>query len=90
LTTPSAPPLSPAEDLARALARFLDAAPQHDPWARFPVVLEVDHVAEVMGMEPSAVREQARRGGIPMTKRLNRYVVAQDVLRAWLLGKEVV
>lgn len=82
--------LSPAEDLARALTRFLGAAPVPDPWAQFPLVMGIHEVAAAMGMKPESVSDAARRGALPMKKRLGRYVVAQDVLRAWLLESEVV
>lgn len=79
---------SPAEDLARALARFLDAHPMSDPWARYPAVLSVDHVGEILGVKPDSVGEAVRRGQIPMVKRLNRYVIDQVTFRAWLADRE--
>ncbi len=79
--------LSPAEDLARALARFLTAPPSADPWAKYPPVLYVPHVADIMGMNERAVSEAARRGNLPMKKRLGRYAVPLDVFRAWLVAE---
>lgn len=83
----TAPILTPADDLARALARFLQAPPSADPWAKYPPVLRVVHVAEIMGMTEHAVVESARRGKLPMKKRLGRYAVPLDVFRSWLVGE---
>lgn len=80
------PVISPTEDLARAIARFIAEAPASDPWAKFPPVLAVRHVAEVLGIHPRSVSEACRRGNLPMVKRLGRYVIDQVAFRAWLSG----
>lgn len=79
----TAPTLSPA---ATALLNAIAAVtPASDPWARFPPVLTVSHVAEILGSSEDAVRELCRRGRIPpMRKRIGRYVADQVAFRAWL------
>jgi len=77
--------LSPAEDLARALARFLgSAAPSSDPWAKYPPVLGVEHVAEILGVQPDSVRADVRRGKLPMRKLAGKYRIDQVAFRALL------
>lgn len=60
-----------------------------DPWSRFPPVLQIEHIAEIMDMKVGSAREAARRGNIPMTRRLGRYVVDQVTFRRWLAGYDV-
>lgn len=61
-----------------------------DPWAAFPPVLQVEHVAAIMEMRPGSVREAARRGNLPMARRrLGRYVVDQVTFRRWLARYDV-
>lgn len=79
---------SPTEDLARALARFIAAAPALDPWAKYPPVLTATHVAEILGIDPNSVGESARRGRIPMRKRMGKWLVDQAVFRSWLASEE--
>ena len=80
--------LSPgAVALLNAIAAVAPATT--DPWARFPPVLTVEHVAEVLGMKVGSAREAARRGNLPMTRRLGRYVVDQITFRRWLAGYDV-
>ena len=78
------PWLTPAEDLARALSRFLVASAPADPWAKYPAVLGVEHVAEILGSTPDAVRERVRRGRLPLRRRAGRYMVDQVAFRRWL------
>lgn len=77
------PALSPA---ATALLNAIAAAAPTiaDPWAKYPAVLNVKHVGEILGMEPKSVGDAARTGRIPMKLRLNRYVIDQVAFRAWL------
>jgi hypothetical protein len=85
----AAPPqLSPAAvALVNAIA---SAAPTStDPWAPLPPVLDVMHVSTILAMRPGSVREAARRGNIPMTRRLGRYLVDQMTFRRWLAGYDV-
>lgn len=80
--------LSPgAVALLNAIASVAPATT--DPWARFPPVLTVEHVAEIMGMRVGSAREAARRGNLPMSRRLGRYVVDQVTFRRWLAGYDV-
>lgn len=80
--------LSPgAVALLNAIASVAPATT--DPWARFPPVLTVEHVAEIMGMKAGSAREAARRGNLPMSRRLGRYVVDQVTFRRWLAGYDV-
>lgn len=79
-----APP-SPATELAVALERVLcERAAAADPWARYPVVLTTEHVAEILGVTVNAVGESARRGAIPMQRKLGRWRIDQVAFRAWL------
>lgn len=75
--------LSPA---ATALLNAIAAvAPSTaDPWAKYPPVLSIEHVAEILGSSACAVRELARRGRLPMKKRIGRYMIDQVAFRAWL------
>ena len=66
------------------LNAIASVAPTSDPWARYPVVLDVTHVAEIMGSTVAAVRKACRRGRIPLRRRLGRYVVDQVAFRSWL------
>jgi hypothetical protein len=87
-TWSESPELSPgAIALLNAIASVAPATT--DPWARFPPVLAVEHVAEIMGMKVGSAREAARRGNLPMTRRLGRYVVDQVTFRRWLAGYDV-
>lgn len=81
----SAPTLTPA---AVALLNAVAAVPvSSDPWAKYPAVLSIHHVAELIGTTPAAASEAARRGNIPMRKRLGRYMIDQVAFRAWVAGK---
>jgi hypothetical protein len=87
-TTAGAAALSPgAVALLNAIASVVPATA--DPWTRFPPVLAVEHVAEIMGMKVGSAREAARRGNVPMTRRLGRYVVDQTTFRRWVAGYDV-
>ena len=82
------PQLSPAA--VALLNAIASAAPAStDPWASLPPVLDVEHVAAILRMKPGSVREAARRGNIPMTRRLGRYLVDQVTFRRWLAGYDV-
>ena len=48
-----------------------------DPWAKFPPVLGVEHVAEILGIQAPAVSEAARRGDIPMVKVCGKWRIDQ-------------
>ncbi len=59
---------------------------QDDPWKKYPAVLQVKHVAEILGVTEAAVRLQCRRGrrgSIPMVKTRCGYVIDQVVFRRW-------
>jgi hypothetical protein len=74
LARPAIGELSPgAVALLNAIASAAPAST--DPWAPLPPVLGIDHVAAVLSMTPGS----ARRGNIPMSKRLGRYLVDQTV-----------
>lgn len=83
--------LTPAEDLARALARFLESSTPPDPWSKYPPVLQVRHVSEILGLSEDAVRARARHtgaGSIPMRKRGGVYFVDQVEFRRWVSYRE--
>jgi hypothetical protein len=48
-----------------------------DPWAKYPPVLGVEDVAEILGIEPPSVSEAARRGNLPMRKVLGKWRIDQ-------------
>ena len=74
------PELSPAAaDFLNALVRV--SAVPHDPWERYPPVLGVEHVAEILGMQAPAVSEAARRGTIPMVKMCRKWRIDQVEFR---------
>lgn len=73
--------LSPA---AVTLLNTLAAA--SDPWAKYPAVLGIGHVAEILDRSIDSVRTAARRGSIPMKKRLGRWCVDQVAFRSWVGG----
>jgi hypothetical protein len=84
----------PSAELTPAAVALLNAIasvapPTSDPWSRYPPVLQAEHVAEILGMKVGSAREAARRGNIPMVRRLGRYVVDQVVFRRWLAGYDV-
>lgn len=54
----------------------LVAAPT-DPWAKYPPVLGVEHVAEILDIQPPAVSEAARRGTLPMVKVCGKWRIDQ-------------
>jgi hypothetical protein len=84
----ASPQLSPAA--VALLNAIASAAPAStDPWAPLPPVLGVEHVSTILHMKPGSVREAARRGNLPMTRRLGRYLVDQATFRRWLAGYDV-
>jgi len=87
-TCASSAQLSPAA-IALLNAIAMAAPASTDPWAPLPPVLGVEHVAAILSMTPGSAREAARRGNIPMSKRLGRYLVDQTVFRRWLAGYDV-
>ncbi len=48
-----------------------------DPWAKYPPVLGVEHVAEILGIQAPAVSEAARRGSLPMRKVCGKWRIDQ-------------
>lgn len=69
-------------DLAPAAIEFLNAianlgVASHDPWAKYPPVLGVEHVAEILGTKAPAVSEAARRGSLPMRKVCGKWRIDQ-------------
>ena len=76
----SARSLSPgAVDFLNAIANLGVAS--HDPWAKYPPVLGVEHVAEIPGVQAPAVSEAARRGSLPMTKVCGKWKIDQIEFR---------
>ena len=72
--------LSP--DAVRFLNEIADlGARSHDPWAKYPAVLGVEHVAEILGVQPAAVSEAARRGSLPMSKVCGKWRIDQVEFR---------
>lgn len=53
----------------------------HDPWAKYPPVLGVEHVAEILGIQKPAVSEAARRGTLPMVKVCGKWRIDQIEFR---------
>ena len=77
---PGAPSLSPgAVQFLNAIANLGVAS--HDPWAKYPPVLGVEHVAEILGVQASAVSEAARRGTLPMVKVCGKWRIDQIEFR---------
>ncbi len=79
-----APQLSPAAvALLNAVASV--APPTEDPWAKYPPVLTVDHIAEIMGRDRETVRRWARKGskngGLDMATFQGSYVMDQVEFR---------
>jgi hypothetical protein len=70
--------------LLNAIAAIAPAT--SDPWERFPPVLRVEHVAAILGLTVGSAREAARRGNVPMVRRLGKYMVDQTTFRRWLAG----
>jgi len=52
-----------------------------DPWAKYPPVLGVDHVAEILGTSSAAVSEAARVGTLPMVKVQGKWRIDQVEFR---------
>lgn len=52
-----------------------------DPWAKYPPVLGVEHVAEILESSAPAVSEAARRGTIPMVKVCGKWRIDQVEFR---------
>lgn len=87
-------PRHPAAELSAGAVALINAIaaaapPTTDPWERFPPVLDINAVAAILGMTPGSAREAARRGNIPMARRLGRYLVDQAVFRRWIAGYDV-
>ena len=74
------PCLSPgAVQFLNAIANLGVAS--HDPWAKYPPVLGVEHVAEILGVQAPAVSEAARRGSLPMVKLMGKWKIDQVEFR---------
>ena len=72
--------LSPsAVALLNAIAS--DGAGTSDPWAEYPAVLGVGHVAEILGTSRAAVSEAARVGTLPMVKVCGKWRIDQVEFR---------
>ena len=77
------PALSPAA--VALLNAIATAAPTSvDPWERYPAVLRVKHVAEILGIDPESVRNMARKRRLPMVKRPGGYMIDQVEFRRWV------
>ena len=61
-----------------------------DPWAEYPPVLGVRHVAAILGMQAPAVSEAARRGAIPMVKVCGKWRIDQVEFRKFCGYRESV
>jgi hypothetical protein len=76
---------APVADAIRTLVDY--AQLEHaDPWKKYPAVLQVKHVAEILDLTENAVCMQVRRGrknAIPMVRRNGRYVIDQVEFRRW-------
>lgn len=73
-------------DLSPGAVQFLNSianlgVASHDPWAKYPPVLGVEHVAEILGIGAPAVSEAARRGTLPMRKVCGKWRIDQVEFR---------
>ena len=78
--------VSPTATLSPNAIAFLNAISNLgvaacDPWSKYPLVLGVEHVAEILGSSAPAVSEAARRGTIPMTKVCGKWRIDQVEFR---------
>lgn len=87
MTHPTSEPRTLSPSAVALLNAIADLAPNSDPWAKYPAVLGVDEVAEILGIQPSAVSESARRGKLPMRKVLGKWKIDQLEFRR-LVGYE--
>lgn len=75
----------PSPRLSTAAVALLNAiaavSAPFDPWAAYPPVLGVRHVAEILDMQAPAVSEAARRGSIPMVKVCGKWKIDQVEFR---------
>lgn len=93
MTTKHADPertaLPDPDALAAGAARVVEAymrgaARGDDPWAALPLVLDVKHVAGLLGVSESAVRHAARAGDLPMRQVCGKWRVDRMALREHL------